>query len=865
MRMAIADRKEIKLRWLHRIKATGQFVTAGLLLCIACFLPVLGQSRARLKPIELSRVELDNGNYSTAIELAQSVIYQASPNQAVISAFEMILTAQIAQQKHVEARKTLEQYMGLVATNSDHRLKAHAYLRAADLYRSERRFPEAMRESKSAWKTAPNDPDILAGYYLSLGRILFTSGYDLSAIIWLEKAEKLFELKSVSSGQLDTYRFLSLAWSSKMNYPAALKYSEKLIAASQTSRFKFRYRHSLFEGATLLSSIGQNRKALELRETGLRQSLAHDNKYQARNFLAALLLNALFDGNLSGASVYLDQLTSIDVDGSFAFNIELGRAIIFGLTGRRELSDQIFSGLEKKKITSAFILPSWKVTIAEKNKEWERVIHHNRTLLDLTLAQNFREDLPGIFLSLAGAHYHLRQPERSTEYLDKCLSMIEAIRTTDNKNLSLGLLEIYHKAYRLLTQMKLEHPSEAFEISDYLKARLLRDKINNSPTIASWVIDQGTRRKLEILSPDIAGKPGADSEISTIESTFTTHVPETVIPKPDFSELEKLPELENKAVVSYFFTTDGRLLAFVWEKGKPIRSVFIAGSEVDTVAEVRRIEQKIRTRLFFKRDGKDLYDKLLKPLNISATHLIIVPDKQLWKIPFQALSPDGEKYLIEYKLVSYAPSVAILIEQLKYPKSARFTIQAFANSAYNGQSLRYVNDESTRVSALYNSRPVLNATIPDFKRLANKSDIMHFSMHAQVNNDQPLDSYLWFKEVGKDGGQLTVKDLLKSKLRKGSLVFLASCDTNNVLSSEGLVSLAWGMMGAGATAVISAQWEANDRSTLEFTGHFYRKYRSGMSPAEAMQTASLAMIANKDGGFHEPYYWAAFMLNGDFR
>lgn len=49
-------------------------------------------------------------------------------------------------------------------------------------------------------------------------------------------------------------------------------------------------------------------------------------------------------------------------------------------------------------------------------------------------------------------------------------------------------------------------------------------------------------------------------------------------------------------------------------------------------------------------------------------------------------------------------------------------------------------------------------------------------MHAQVDNDQPLDSYLGFKEFGKNTGRLTVEDLLDSKLRKGSLVFLASCD-----------------------------------------------------------------------------------------
>lgn len=138
-------------------------------------------------------------------------------------------------------------------------------------------------------------------------------------------------------------------------------------------------------------------------------------------------------------------------------------------------------------------------------------------------------------------------------------------------------------------------------------------------------------------------------------------------------------------------------------------------------------------------------------------------------------------------------------------------------------------------------------------------------MHAQLSNDQPLESFLAFEQSGKNDGRLTVEDLLKAKLKKGSLVFLASCDTNNVLNGEGLVSLAWAMMGSGATTVISAQWEANDKSTEIFTKSFYRFYKQGNSSAEALQKASIEMIKNKSSNVHEPYYWADFTINGDFR
>ncbi len=841
---------------------------SGLLLCLACFLPTSGQARRILVPeLTLAESQFHNGAYAKAVDLAESALKNIRiGDRDRISALEVIAQSQIAQAKYVEAESTLKRSLDLLsAAESDPREKAKSHIRLSDINRSNRDFPAALREAKRALEISSNDPDIQGRYYLSVGRIMFAAGYDLSAIVWLEKAEQIFGSRSVGSEQLDAYRFLSLAWSSKLNYPAALRYSEKFISAAAGTRFKHRHRQALFESATLLSSIGQNRKALAARKEGLKLSIESKNDHQARNFSASLLLASLYDGEISTASMYLKQLQGLDTRGDFSFETTLGNAIILALTGRQGVSEKLFGDLAKRENTSPFILPSWSITIAEKNKEWREVIQHNRTLLELSLAQNFREDLPRIYLSLATAYFNLGQAVKSIEYLDQALALIEEIRSDENKNLSLGMLEVYHTAYRLLAQIKLERPLEAFELSDHLKARLLKDKINYSPTTIRSTISAGVRQKLEIRSLQIYDDPATEAEVGKLESSLTTFVPKLSLIKPDFSELDTIPDLEGKAVISYFFTLDKRLLAFVWEKGKPVRSVSIPASEDDLETDVKNVEQKIRNRIFFKRDGRVLFDKLLRPLNLSARHLIIVPDKYLWKVPFQALSPDGERYLIEDKVLSYSPSVSILADQLRAPRPTRRTLQAFGNPSYKNQFLKHVNDEATTVARLFGSRPVLNARVSDFRSLADRSDILHFSMHAQVDNDQPLDSFLGFRETGKDGGRLSVENLLNLKLKKGSLVFLASCDTNNVLSGEGLVSLAWGMMGAGATTVLSAQWEANDKSTEMFAEHFYRELKKGVSVSQAMQAASISMIRKKGSGTHEPYYWAAFTLLGDFR
>ena len=164
-------------------------------------------------------------------------------------------------------------------------------------------------------------------------------------------------------------------------------------------------------------------------------------------------------------------------------------------------------------------------------------------------------------------------------------------------------------------------------------------------------------------------------------------------------------------------------------------------------------------------------------------------DKSLWKIPFQALSPDGEKYLIEEKLISYAPSVSILLEQLKSSKPNRRTLQAFANSTNENRTLQYVNREAATVAGLYNSKPQLNATVADFERMVEKADIFHFSMHAEVDNEQPPNSFLGFRKSPKDDGRLTVEELLSIKLKQGGLAFLGSCDTSHVLAATANASV----------------------------------------------------------------------------
>ncbi len=866
--MVIADRHKIKVVLLSLAKATSRFFKTGLLSFFVFFSHSFAQSIIESKEIFQARSEFNNGNYSRSVELAEVGIEKAKKTKnisSVVQGLEILASSQISLGKYEPALKTLNEALRTVSETTNSEQKASVYLRFVWLMRSQRKFAEAYHYSKKAVAAAPNNNQILAEHYLCVGRILFSSGYDISAIIWLEKAEKLLNAEKTNSAKLDLYRFLTLAWYSKLNYQTALTYAEKGVSSAEKTPFKYKHRQALFDQATVLSQSGQETKAYSVLEKGLKLSAQENDDYQGGKFLTSLILNYLDDGKADKAAAYLERLDKLSTREQFSFEIKLGRAIVLALQGQTSESEKLFDELEKQENTSDYILPYWKIAIAERNRNWEQLIQINEKLLKLVIKDNYRDDLPTIYLNFAKSYFHLNQPQKSLENLEKLLALTEEIRKSDDQNLSLGLFETFHNAYRLLAQIKSENPQESFELADFLKARLLKDRINNTAVKSETVISPTVRKTLEELSVKYIDDNSLSAEIERNEKQITNKIPELNLNKPDLSALNQISELENSAVISYFFSLDKKLTVFVWEKGKSLQRIQLQISEDEVETEATKIQQNIKNRVFFKRDGKEIYDKLLKPLNISAKHLIIVPDKSLWKIPFQALSSDGEKYLIEEKLISYAPSVSILVEQLKGAKPNRQTLQAFANSSFETKLLQYVNSEVSNVAGIYNSKPIINATISDFSRVSEKFDILHFSMHAEVAGDQPLDSFLGFKKIGSDNGRLTVEELLNIKLKKGSLVFLASCDTNNVLNGEGLVSLAWAMMGSGATTVISAQWEANDKSTAVFTNSFYKNYKQGSSAADSMQKAALELIKNKSNNMHEPYYWADFSLNGDFR
>ena len=101
---------------------------------------------------------------------------------------------------------------------------------------------------------------------------------------------------------------------------------------------------------------------------------------------------------------------------------------------------------------------------------------------------------------------------------------------------------------------------------------------------------------------------------------------------------------------------------------------------------------------------------------------------------------------------------------------------------------------------------------------------------------------------------------------QAELVVLSACETalGSEVRGEGLVGLAHAFLQAGVERVLVSAWRVDDRATAELMQRFYRHLLvEELRPAEALRRAQMSVRATP--GWQAPYYWAGFVLQGEWR
>ena len=147
--------------------------------------------------------------------------------------------------------------------------------------------------------------------------------------------------------------------------------------------------------------------------------------------------------------------------------------------------------------------------------------------------------------------------------------------------------------------------------------------------------------------------------------------------------------------------------------------------------------------------------------------------------------------------------------------------------------------------------------------------IVHFATHGVLDNETPGLSAVVLSMFDDQGraidGSLRLHDIYDLRL-PADLVVLSACNTalGRQVRGEGLVGIVRGFMYAGAQRVVASLWKVDDDATGELMSAFYQEMlERGRSPAAALREAQLSLW--RQDRRRPPYYWAAFVLQGEWR
>jgi CHAT domain-containing protein/tetratricopeptide (TPR) repeat protein len=189
--------------------------------------------------------------------------------------------------------------------------------------------------------------------------------------------------------------------------------------------------------------------------------------------------------------------------------------------------------------------------------------------------------------------------------------------------------------------------------------------------------------------------------------------------------------------------------------------------------------------------------------------------------------------------------------------------------------LRSTRREADEIIAFTHEGESLKALDFDASRAMATSErfaqyrIVHLATHGLLNSQYPELSGLVLSLVDEKGqpqnGFLRAHEVYNLKLG-AELVVLSGCQTalGKEVQGEGLLSLTRGFMYAGAPRVVASLWRVPDKATAELMKRFYRGVLvEGLTPAAALRTAQVALW--KESRLSAPYYWAAFVLQGEWK
>jgi CHAT domain-containing protein len=333
----------------------------------------------------------------------------------------------------------------------------------------------------------------------------------------------------------------------------------------------------------------------------------------------------------------------------------------------------------------------------------------------------------------------------------------------------------------------------------------------------------------------------------TLSSTETVDLIPSVAPGMVLVEYAVLP----RSVIAFCVTSDG------------ITAERIDVDRATLQTRIATFVDRIRRRAPVAEvdaEGTALYRLLiesLQPRLSGARELVIVPDRQLYALPFAALRDEArQKYLAE-KLVLRFATAATFAED---PGGALRPALIVADPpAAQWPRLEASREEAARIAALHQGTLLSGAaaTRRAFADAAAGSALIHFAGHADSDATASYGALL-FAASAADSGIVGSSDVARIRLTRRPLVVLAACGTfrGDALHVGGMSSLARAFLAAGARGVVGTLWEIDDDVSAPLFLRLHQHLIGGAAPADALRSAQSDLLHSADPRLAHPATWA---------
>ena len=265
---------------------------------------------------------------------------------------------------------------------------------------------------------------------------------------------------------------------------------------------------------------------------------------------------------------------------------------------------------------------------------------------------------------------------------------------------------------------------------------------------------------------------------------------------------------------------------------------------------------------------------------------IIIPDKNLGLLPFEALQIDGN-YIIQQHQIHYAYAIHVYYELLQRGKGSESkprSIAVFApdfpvsDSNFNSHEqyrggylgpLKFAPDEIKAINSLHDAAQIFKANTAsksNFKDILHDFDWIHVISHAKHNvGDNDLSFIAMTSQIDPNKIEKIFLNEIQLVECNADVVVLSACETGvgELVRGEGVSSFGRSFMSAGARSVIQSLWSVNDRSTAQIMKGFYEHLNSGMSKDAALREAKLDYLDKAGPENLHPYFWSGFVAIGD--